>query len=173
MVVAIIDPFTAVRTNMDIESILSPEHTFCNVEATSKKRAIEIAAELLSRNSGFTSDEAYRGLIAREKLGPTALGNGIALPHCRLEHCASTVCGVFRLAQPIDFEAIDDEPVSLMFVLLFPHDEEEDHLRTLAMLARRFESPDYRAHLLEASNDTELYRMALLDPGVESSRHAL
>ncbi len=158
---------------MNIESILTPDHTFCDVATTSKKRSIEIAAELLARDSGFTADEAYRGLIAREKLGSTAFGHGMALPHCRLDHCETTICGVFRLAQPIDFEAIDDEPVTIMFVLLFPRDEQDDHLSTLAMLARRFDSSDYRQGLKNAVGDAELYQMALTDPGAEPSSQAL
>ena len=149
---------------MDIDSILAPERTFANVDATSKKRAIEKAANLIARaEPGFSAAELYNLLIAREKLGPTAIGNGIAIPHCRIA-CTKTVGSLFHLPNGIDFGALDDLPVKIMFVLLVPESETEDHLHTLAMLARRFESEGYRDGLLSAGSDDELFQQALSVP---------
>jgi len=149
---------------MDIDSILAPERTFTNVVATSKKRAIEEAANLIANaEPGFDAAELYRLLIAREKLGPTAIGNGMAIPHCRFA-CTKTLGSLFHLSSGIDFGALDDLPVRIMFVLLVPESETEDHLHTLAMLARRFESEVYRDRLLAARSDKELFQQALFDP---------
>tara|TARA_B110000263_G_scaffold233950_1_gene231243 strand:- start:480 stop:956 length:477 start_codon:yes stop_codon:yes gene_type:complete len=149
---------------MDIDSILAPERTFTNVVATSKKRAIEEAANLIAHaEPGFDAAELYHLLIAREKLGPTAIGNGMAIPHCRVA-CTKTVGSLFHLSNGIDFGALDDLPVKIMFVLLVPESETEDHLHTLAMLARRFESEAYRDGLLAARSNDELFQQALIEP---------
>ncbi len=158
---------------MDIDSILVPKRTFANVETSSKKRAIERAATLIAdAEADFDAADLYGALIAREKLGPTAIGNGIAIPHCRLGNCHTIVGGLFRLTESIDFEAYDDEPVSIMFVLLVPQNETQDHLNTLAMLAKRFESAPYREGLMMAKDSQELYEMALREPE-EAARSAL
>ena len=148
---------------MNIASILVPERTFSDVETTSKKRAIEKASDLIaSVELGFDGQELYSNLISREKLGPTAIGNGIAIPHCRIA-CSSAVGSLFRLSNGIDFGALDDLPVRIMFVLLVPQHETEDHLHTLAMLAQKFESEMYRNGLLEAKDSRELFEVALMD----------
>lgn len=148
---------------MNIESILAASRTFCNIEASSKKRAIEKAAILVAESlPPLDSSEIYSKLIAREKLGPTALGNGIALPHCRLEGCVDIVGALFTLETPIDFSAMDDLPINIMFILLVPEQEVDKHLKTMAMLAARFESGDYREGLITALNDQQLFERALL-----------
>ena len=155
---------------MNIASILVPERTFSDVETTSKKRAIEKASDLIaSVELGFDGQELYSNLISREKLGPTAIGNGIAIPHCRIA-CSSAVGSLFRLSNGIDFGALDDLPVRIMFVLLVPQHETEDHLHTLPMLARKFESEMYRNGLLEAKDSRELFEVALMD--IEEITHS-
>ncbi|MCY4531958.1 MAG: PTS sugar transporter subunit IIA [Gammaproteobacteria bacterium] len=155
---------------MEIDSILVPERTFSSIETSSKKRAIEIAADLIARTEpACAAGEVYRGLIDREKLGPTAVGHGIAIPHCRLKNCTKTICALFRLSEGMDFGAFDDELVTLMFVLLFPGNEEADHLHTLAMLAKRIESETYLKGLKLAKDDRELFEMALWNPEEEAS----
>ena len=148
---------------MEIASILVPERTFSDVETTSKKRAIEKVSNLIaSVELGLDAHELYNKLIAREKLGPTAIGNGIAIPHCRIA-CSSIVGSLFKFSNGIEFGALDDLPVRIMFVLLVPQHEAKDHLNTLAMLARKFESEMYRNGLLEAKDSRELFEMALTD----------
>ncbi|MEX2326518.1 MAG: PTS sugar transporter subunit IIA, partial [Pseudomonadales bacterium] len=118
---------------MNIESILAPERTFCCLTAGSKKKAIEEAARLIANVSdNLSAEEIYERLISREKLGTTAIGHGIAIPHCRMNDCNEIVGGLFRLEAPVDFDAFDDEPVHILFVLLVPEVEVDDHLKTLA-----------------------------------------
>jgi len=155
---------------VNIASILAPERTCANVAAGSKKRAIEEAATKIAESEQILEPgDVYEHLMNREKLGTTAIGHGIAIPHCRMDACQEIVGGLFRLETPIDFGAFDDEPVSIMFVLLVPTEEVDDHLQTLAMLARRFESEAYRRSLLTASGDKEFYERAIAEVPIGSS----
>jgi len=147
---------------MDIDSILVPERTICSLRASSKKRAFELAAKHINQSvPHLETRDVYRGLIEREKLGSTAVGDGIAIPHCRLEGCDSITGSLFVLEDPIDFLAHDEEPVSIMFVLLVPASETTEHLATLGMLAERFQIEGYRKDLIAAKDNTELYKRAL------------
>ena len=147
---------------MDIESILVPERTICSLRASSKKRAFELAAKHINLCvPHLDTGDVYRGLIEREKLGSTAVGDGIAIPHCRLEGCDSITGSLFVLEEPIDFLAHDDVPVNIMFVLLVPASETTEHLATLGMLAERFQIEEYRKDLIAAKNNSELYEHAL------------
>ena len=149
---------------MNIESILAPERTFCGIQASSKKKAIEEVAILLSSKcANLGPGEIYESLIGREKLGTTAIGHGIAIPHSRVAQCEEIVGGLFKLATPIDFGAFDEEFVQILFVLLVPANEVDEHLKTLAMLAGRFESDQYRQALLGASTDQDLFEKAIAD----------
>ena len=150
---------------MDIDSILVPERTICSLRASSKKRAFELAAKHINRSvPHLETGDVYRGLIEREKLGSTAVGDGIAIPHCRLEGCDSITGSLFVLEDPVDFLAHDDEPVSIMFVLLVPASETTEHLATLGMLAERFQIKRYRKDLITAKDNEELYKRALSAP---------
>ena len=147
---------------MNIDSILVPERTICSLRASSKKRAFELAAKHINRSvPHLETGDVYRGLIEREKLGSTAVGDGIAIPHCRLEGCDSITGSLFVLQDPVDFLAHDDEPVSIMFVLLVPAFETTEHLATLGMLAERFQIKTYRKDLITAKDNEELYKRAL------------
>ena len=150
---------------MNIDSILVPERTICSLRASSKKRAFELAAKHINRSvPHLETGSVYRGLIEREKLGSTAVGDGIAIPHCRLEGCDSITGSLFVLQDPVDFLAHDDEPVSIMFVLLVPAFETTEHLATLGMLAERFQIKRYRKDLITAKDNEELYKRALSAP---------
>jgi len=148
---------------VNIESILSLNRTHANIQATSKKRAIEEAAKLIAASmEGLDAEEIYNCLIAREKLGTTAIGHGIAIPHCRLGSCQEIVGSLISLQEPVDFGAFDDQGVSLMFVMLVPSEEVEEHLQALAMLAERFETKSYRDLLGAAENHQALFERAIL-----------
>lgn len=147
---------------MKIESILAPEHTHCKLNARSKKRVIEdIAIKLAASIDSLDADDIFSKLINREKLGSTAIGHGIAIPHCRLDGCKDIVGGLFTLNEPVEFQAIDDEPVEILFVLLVPTEEVAEHLEVLAMLASKFESEEYRKRLIRATHDRELFESAI------------
>ena len=147
---------------MNIDSILAPERTRCSLPASSKKKAIESVSEIISATlPDLELGTVYRHLIEREKLGTTAIGNGIAIPHCRLPECPSIVGGLFQFNEPLDFSAHDEIPVKVLFVLLVPQSETSNHLKTLATLAEGFSDESVRTQISAASSDAELYHAAL------------
>lgn len=150
---------------MNIESILAPNRTHCNIVAASRKKALEeIATHLAATLEDVDAGELFTRLVNREKIGTTAIGEAIAIPHCRLDGCDSIIGGLFTVQEPIDFNAFDKMPVKVLFVLLVPTDEVKEHLEVLAMLAQRFESQDYRNSLITAKQNDDLYRMATIEP---------
>lgn len=146
-----------------IESLLSPRRTFSGAPGVSKKRVLEhIANVICADQNQFNSQQIFDALLAREKLGSTALGGGIAIPHCRLDLCNSCIGTLVTLTdEGVDFDAADDAPVDLLFVLLVPQDANEEHLHILSELARLFSNPVYCASLRAAKNDDELYSAAI------------
>ncbi|MAM71282.1 MAG: PTS IIA-like nitrogen-regulatory protein PtsN [Gammaproteobacteria bacterium] len=149
---------------MLLESIISPELTFCNVEGGSKKRLLETSAELIAGKVDVDPDEVYEALIAREQLGSTGLGNGIAIPHCRVPKCKKTIGCLIKLASPIDFDAIDQKPVDLLFFLLVPENTIEGHLEVLRTLAELFKNQSYCEGLRRSQTDSDLYTAAMHTP---------
>jgi len=150
---------------MNIESILVPQRTRCGLDAASKKKAIEqISAFMQEQLPEIDQRELYQNLIERERLGTTALGNGIAIPHCRLAGCKEIVCALIQLKKGIDFGAFDKKPVQILFLLIVPPNVVDEHLQALSMLATRLESEIYRESLLAARSDKTLYQAACTDP---------
>jgi PTS system nitrogen regulatory IIA component len=147
---------------VNIEDILTPNRTFCKLEASSRKRALEeVAIRLAETIEDVSAEELFTRLIAREKMGSTALGHGIAIPHCRIPGCSNIMGGLVSLSSPVDFDAFDHVNVEIMFVLIVPEEEVDDHLTALAMLAKRFESESYREALFAAGNEQALYASAI------------
>lgn len=148
---------------MQIQSLISPGRTLCDVEAGSKKRALELLANTIARDiPTIDADELFRRLIGRERLGSTGIGHGIAIPHCRAEHCNGTVGALITLTTPIDFDAIDSQPVDILFALLVPEDAHNEHLQTLAALAGALNNAEYRQRLRAANSNEALYEAALI-----------
>lgn len=119
---------------------------------TSKKRLFHDLGELADASYGIDAAGAIEALIEREGLGPTGVGHGIALPHARLD-TVTAVCGVFiRLEKPLNFDAVDRQPVDLIFALLAPTTHGVEHLKALALVSRTMRDPDVCAKL-RANND--------------------
>ena len=147
---------------MQFTSILSPRRTLCGATGGSKKRVLELLAQHIAADiPDIDEDQLFRSLIAREKLGSTGLGNGIAIPHCRLENCTATVGTIITLHTPIDFDAIDEQPVDIIFALLVPEEAHDEHLQTLASLAEKCSQPSYLKGLRSATSNEELYQAAI------------
>ena len=152
-------------TQRNLDTILTPERTCHDLVVSSKKKALEeVATRMVATLPMLTTEQVFENLVAREKLGTTGIGHGVAIPHCRLSRCSGIVGGLFRLADPIDFGAFDGELVGILFVLLVPTREVDEHLATLATLAERFEQASYRDALLAANSDQSLYEAALRAP---------
>lgn len=151
-----------------IEEILTPARSLVNVPGGSKKRVLEQIAKVLGRDLPDLDTQAiFESFIAREKLGSTGFGNGIAIPHCRMSGCASPFSAILRLDAPVDFDAIDGAPVDLLFVLLVPEAATDEHLELLRQIASMLDREDVRERLRQANTGQELYQ-AVVD--IQSGR---
>lgn len=143
---------------MNLTELLNESRTLCHADVVSKKRALELASDTLAGQSDNPlSEEIFSGLLNRERLGSTGIGDGVAIPHCRLAECESAVALLMTLATPIDFDAIDNRPVDLLCFLLVPEDGAEEHLQTLASLAELFSQEEVREKLRSCEASDELY----------------
>ena len=102
----------------------------------------------------------FSQLVSRERLGSTGIGEGIAIPHCRFETQGATIGALITLAEPIDFDSVDNRPVDIIFAMLVPTDANEQHLSTLASLAEALQSASFVAHLRSCADDRGLYAAA-------------
>jgi len=151
---------------MNLNELLAPELTFCNVHGASKKRLLELSAQLIAgKVPQVSADQIYEALIAREQLGSTGIGGGIAIPHCRIPRLTKTIGCLLKLQHPVDFDAIDNQPVDLLFFLLVPENTLAGHLEALKTIAERFSSSEYCRRLRAATSDAELHALALSLPG--------
>ena len=127
----------------------------------SKKRVFERAAEAMGGSLNLSSETIYRALLAREKLGSTAIGEGIAIPHCRINDCAVPAGCLVTLQEPIDFGSADGQDVDIIFILLVPEEATEVHLKLLAALARSFSHAEVRDRVRQ-TQDPEALKQLLL-----------
>lgn len=148
---------------MQVEDILTQERCHSRVAGVSKKRVLTIISEYLAQECGpLTSDSVFAALMAREQLGSTGLGNGIAIPHCRVSKCPGIIGMLITLDEPIDFDAIDGKPVDVLFALIVPDEETDEHVKTLAHLAELFSDPDFCYTLRQTQDDEDLYHIAIM-----------
>lgn len=144
-----------------VSNILTPGRTLCRAPIVSKKRLFETIARLISEDQPtLPYDDVFNHLIEREQLGSTGLGEGIAIPHCRLSKCSDPLGALVTLQEPIDFDAPDDVPVDLLFVLLVPAAANQQHLDILANIARLFSQPSYCQQLRAAQDNQALFDCA-------------
>ncbi len=147
---------------MKIQHLLTPSRVLCHVEASSKRRALEILASTMAQSiSSIDADALFRRFIARERLGSTGIGYGIAIPHCNIEECTGALGALITLKQPVDFDAIDSQPVDILFAMLVPEAAHAEHLKNLAALASAMNSEQFRQQLRDADNDAMLYQAAI------------
>jgi len=142
-----------------ITPLLKSDNVLADLDVTSKKRLFEQAAQLIQASHEVDAQEVFESLFSREKLGSTALGYGIAIPHGRIKQLGETACAFARLKAPIDFDAPDNQPVDLVFVLLAPAAATDVHLQILGELAAMFSDESFRARLRAAPDAAELHRL--------------
>ena len=133
---------------ISLAEILTPERVRCDVEASSKKKTLEMLSELMSGSEVAPDSRAVADrLMAREKLGSTALGHGVAIPHGRCPDVTAAVASFIKLREGVDFDAPDGQHVDLVVGLLVPEECTDGHLQLLAQLAELFSRPDIREKL--------------------------
>ena len=135
-----------------IGNILTAQQVILDLEASSKKRLFEQAGMLFERELGVARGVVFDSLFAREKLGSTGLGQGIAIPHGRIKGLKQAAGAFIRLATPVPFDSPDGRPVTLLFVLLVPEQATEEHLQILSELAQRFSERPFRESLQGAAD---------------------
>lgn len=139
-----------------IADILPVENILLNVDVGSKKRVFEEIGLLLEKSCGLPRNDVFECLFAREKLGSTGLGQGVAIPHGRTAAVQEIVAAFVRLSEPVPFDAPDSKPVQLIFALLVPETGAGQHLEVLSSLADIFTAKADREKLLEAATPEEV-----------------
>jgi len=142
-----------------IAPLITPDTTLLDMSFTSKKKLFEHAAELFAQAHGLKSTDIFTSLFERERLGSTALGYGIAIPHGRIKGLKDALGAFVRLRTPIDFDAPDGKPVGHVFVLLVPEHATEQHLQLLSELAQMFSERRFREQLASAPDPTKLHAL--------------
>lgn len=145
---------------MNIFSLLNQERTRAHMEVGSKKKVIECMSEVISRSlTSHSKEQVFEHFVARERLGSTGLGGGIALPHCRLAGIESPIGSLVTIAKPIDYDAPDNEPVDIVFGLIVPDTDDDEHLKLLAQLAELFTADNMSSQIRTATDAKELLNL--------------
>jgi len=145
-----------------IVDLLTPGRTVCHVSGGSKKRLFETIAGIISEDQlSLPPNEIFSHLIARERLGSTGLGKGIAIPHCRVDNCSRPLGTLITLDKPLAYDAPDGVAVDLLFVLLVPSEEHQQHLDILAQIAGLFSQDAFCNALRNSKDSTELFETAI------------
>ncbi|MDE1515078.1 MAG: PTS IIA-like nitrogen regulatory protein PtsN [Vibrio sp.] len=149
---------------MQLSEVLSLDCTKSAVQCSSKKRALEIISEVAALHTGQNSTELFECMLSREKMGSTGIGNGIAIPHARMSNSEHAIAVLLQCAEPIEFDAIDNRPVDLLFALLVPEEQCKEHLKTLACMAERLNDKQILKQLRNAASDQQLYDIMVNQP---------
>jgi PTS system nitrogen regulatory IIA component len=149
---------------MKITDVLTPAMTQCDLPGGSKKRVLENLSTFITEQLGGDSEQTdalFHSLVARERLGSTGIGEGIAIPHCRAPGFKRIHGCLIKLSNPVDFDAPDDQPVDLIFALVVPEEKNDEHLATLARVAALLQDETSRQSLRQCSSDEELFNTAI------------
>lgn len=142
-----------------IAKLLSSKDIRLDIEASSRDRLLQEIARHMEREHGMPQDWVFQSLSRREKVGSTALGEGVAIPHARIKDLQRILLAYIRLRQPIPFDAPDGKPVSDILVILVPKEATEEHLRILSEVTQMFSDPQFRQQLRNCSEAGETKRL--------------
>ena len=144
---------------MQVSELLDLEQISCNSHAASKKRVLEQLSQLLAGSqTELTQNQVFDSLLSRERLGSTGLGRGVAIPHGRVSGSDKTVLALIKLQEGVDYDAVDNQPVDLLFALLVPEHSTEEHLQLLAQLAEMLSDNKLVSSLRHASDARSLLK---------------
>lgn len=147
-----------------IYKLISSNPIICGANISSKKKVLELAAETIAANIASNPDiELFDGFIARERLGSTAIGNHVALPHCKSKEVLEPACCLITLDSQIDYQADDNLPIKIIMALVFPEESlaksdsaQQNYLDLLAGLAKKFRDPQFRSALINAKDRQQI-----------------
>jgi PTS system nitrogen regulatory IIA component len=161
---ALSSPTKPYGSAMALLDFLAPAAVVPALRASSKKQALQELSGVAARLTGLEERAIYDVLWQRERLGSTGIGDGVAIPHGKLPKLDRLFGLVARLEKPIDFEALDDQPVDLIFLLLAPENAGADHLKALARVARLLRDPQVAQKLRDSRDAQALYAVLALPP---------
>ncbi len=150
---------------MGLQDLLTLDCVIPNLKARCKREALSLMADAASSRTGAAAEAIRDALIEREKLGSTGLGHGVAIPHGKIAGLSKITAVFARLDEPVDFDAVDDAPVDLVFLLLAPEEATAAHLKALAKVSRLFRDETVRTALRGAETAEALYAAATSDLG--------
>lgn len=157
-----------------VAKLLPPDNVSVDIEVSSKKRLFEHLALLFENNHAIARSVVFESLFARERLGSTGLGQGVAIPHGRIKGLKDAQGAFVRLSAPVPFDAPDGKPVTLVFALLVPEQATERHLQILSELAQMFSDRELRESMSCAADAAALHRIvASWQPDAAGQRHAI
>ena len=153
---------------MEIEDILSADRIVTSLEAGSKKHALQELAVKAARQTGLEEREIFDVLLERERLGTTGVGSGIAIPHGKMPDLDKLFGCFARLDSPVDFDAVDGQPVDLIFLLLAPESAGADHLKALARISRVLRNASKCDKLRTAPTPDKIFSLLTQDVQTEA-----
>ena len=121
---------------MNLVGLITPKTVFLDVAASSRKQALEVLSKRAATETGLKPRVLFDILVERERLGPTSIGKGVAIPHTKITELQNIHSLFFRLKKPVDFYALDEQPVDLLFLILAPKNSDAEHLKLLAQISR-------------------------------------
>jgi nitrogen PTS system EIIA component len=142
---------------MQLSDILRPKAVKSIGKSVGKKRVLQEMSQLAAATYGLDENIAFDALQERESLGPTGVGEGVAIPHARVEGLDKVVGVFYRMEKPIDYDSVDRHQVDLIFALFAPIDSGVDHLKALALVSRSLRDPSVRAKLRSNQDETALF----------------
>jgi PTS system nitrogen regulatory IIA component len=153
---------------LEISDLITPDSVVAKLKVSSKKQALQELAQRAAKIARLPERRIFEGLVGRERLGTTGVGQGIAIPHAKFPEL-NRLYGLFaRLEQPIDFDAVDERPVDLIFVLLAPGDAGAEHLKALALVSRLLRNQTVCAKLRGSDDASALYAL-LTEPAASAA----
>ena len=148
---------------MELTSIIMPDMVVANMKANSKKQVLQEFAELAAQKIDIPEHDILDTLLQRERLGSTGLGSGVAIPHGKLAGIDGIVGAFARVSKPISFDALDDQPVDLFFMLLAPEGAGADHLKALSRIARIFRDEHKLSELRKAEGFDQIHSLLVAE----------
>lgn len=142
-----------------ISQLLPPTNVIVDLDVASKKRVFEQAGLLFENTKQIARSQVFESLFAREKLGSTGLGQGVAIPHGRIKGLREAVAALVTLKEPIPFDAPDGQPVNIACILLVPEKATDQHLQILSELAQMFSDKQFRDNLLRHKDSAAIHQM--------------
>ncbi len=147
---------------MKFSNLIKIDQIQLNNSASSKKKSLESISQIIHENyPELSAHKIFETFIDRERLGSTGIGHGVALPHGRLVECNDTIGVFISLENSIDYDAIDQQPVKLIFALLIPEHSTDEHLQILAQLAGFFREDSHRENLNNATSPETVYNILI------------